>query len=132
MTNEDDNDQALLDIHGRFKGAMIAPIIVPILLLPRSSLPAPQKSNIGLPRALQLPQPSEIGVSPIFQHPIPIPRLALGYPPPWLIYRDDDLTTPIFDIGESTGEVHFLFRSLHCCENSIDASPTIFPIPPMS
>ncbi len=68
----------------------------------------------------------------VCHHPIPIPRLASGYPPPWLVYHDDDFTTHIFDIGEHCGEVYFSCTYLHHREYGTNTSPPIFPVPPTS
>ncbi len=64
--NDDGDDQALLGFEGRLEGATIAPITIPVQPLPRSPPPAPPKANVELSRALQLPQPPENRVSPIF------------------------------------------------------------------
>ncbi len=50
-------------------------------------------------------------------------RHPLSYPPLQTSYHQKNLTTPIFDIGESIGEVHFPSRRLHCHEIGTDASP---------
>ncbi|KAK0435973.1 hypothetical protein EV421DRAFT_1739841 [Armillaria borealis] len=74
----DNNDyrNALLGIEEGVKGATIAPTI--------------------------MPHPDVLVI--MHHHPIPIPRLTSRYPPPRLIHHDDDLTSPVFDIGEHSGE----------------------------
>ncbi len=151
--NDNDNDdEALFGFEGRLEGATIVPITIPVRPLPRPPLPAPPKSNIRLPRALQLFQPPKVRVSPIFWvgehesdarqasrcpsrraaapnpdlHPIPPILTPTAYPPPQGPHH------PVFDIGEYSGEVRSPLRSLCRCENGTDAYPPIFPIPPTS
>ncbi len=40
-------------------------------------------------------------------YPIPIPAPSAPFPSLWLGNHHQDLTSPIFDIGESSGEVRF-------------------------
>ncbi len=63
--------------------------------------------------------------------PSPSLGLAPGYPPLWLFHHGDNLTSPIFDIEESTGEVHFPPQPLHWCKKRYQHPPSHFsPIPP--
>ncbi|KAK0234781.1 hypothetical protein EDD85DRAFT_792782 [Armillaria nabsnona] len=55
-TNNDDDDQAFLGVKGGLESATIVPKTIPVQPLPCPPLPALPKSNIWLPRALQLPQ----------------------------------------------------------------------------
>ncbi len=74
---------------------------------------APQQPKIGVSPSIlvgehesdvhQDPQPPFI----VCRHPVPMSRLPLRYPPLRLSYHGDNLTTPVFDIGESNAEVHY-------------------------
>ncbi|PBK58914.1 hypothetical protein ARMSODRAFT_1027867 [Armillaria solidipes] len=65
MMNDNDNDNALLVIKDGVEVATIAPRIMAVRCLACSLPPTLPKSNIGLPRTLQLLQSPEICVSPI-------------------------------------------------------------------
>ncbi len=61
-----DDDQAFLGVEGGLESATIAPTTIPVWPLPHPPLPTPPKSNNGLLCALQLSQPPNICVPPIF------------------------------------------------------------------
>ncbi len=60
---------------------------------------------------------------------IPIPMHPLLYPPLQAGHHQMDLTIPIFNIRELSGEVHFPLRCLHHCEHGTDTPLPAFPIP---
>ncbi|KAK0231967.1 hypothetical protein EDD85DRAFT_792876 [Armillaria nabsnona] len=126
--NDDDDDQAFLGVKGQLKGATIAPITIHVRPLP----PALPKSNIGLLHALQPPNHPRFMYLPVsgwgnmnptcarppdapvivHRHRMPIPSLSALFSPLPPTHRCKDLTTPVFDIGESSGEC---LNPFGCC-----------------
>ncbi|PBK59296.1 hypothetical protein ARMSODRAFT_983115, partial [Armillaria solidipes] len=89
--DDDDDDKALLGIEGRPDGATTSPGTKTVRSFTRPPLPTLPTSNIGVPHTLQHRQRPQTHASPII----------------WVGEHesaDDDLTTPVFDIGEFSGE----------------------------
>ncbi len=58
-----------------------------------------------------------------------IRMLPAMHPLLWPSHHQKDLTTPVFDIGESSGEACFPLCSLHHHENGTNTFSPIFPMP---
>ncbi|KAK0433273.1 hypothetical protein EV421DRAFT_1910262 [Armillaria borealis] len=132
MTND---DEALLGFEGRLEGATIAPITIPGSRVPCSS---PNHPKFVYPPFYGSGNTNPMCTNPpdapvvVRRHPIPTPTLSRLFSPLRLIHHHKDLTTPVFDIREYSGEVRSPPRSLHHHENGTDASPPVFPMPPTS
>ncbi len=71
-------------------------------------------------------RPPDVPVTVRWYH-IPITSLSAPFlllPP---THHHMDLTTPVFNIRESSGEVHFPPQPFHHCKNDISNPPSCFP-----
>ncbi|PBK67932.1 hypothetical protein ARMSODRAFT_976223 [Armillaria solidipes] len=91
---------------------------------PYDNLPALPNTNMNVPRPMSNNAPVVM-----HRHRILIPRLPPPYPPLQHSYHNNDLTTPIFDIGESSGELSSVVVKVYWSVGCLGLS-LLTPLPP--